>query len=363
MARQVGIGSAAFDRAGCGAVRRGRSGGLGEVGQGGARLGRAGRARHIWARHHSVGCGMAGGIGRGKARLGTDRRGLAGSGTAGMAGCIMVRNVGARFGRWGKALRGLARHGVGRWGGVGTGSGRVSSGGVRLGRYGKARFVQVGCGKARFGRHDCGLVVRGLAWHGIRTYLCRAKEPSKVEDSGNQFLMGGGIPSAKFAIKGASVRGSVIAPPVTRQQSDMVTKELKFFKGGDPMMQVVIRLQTDERDPSIEADDGQRALYIKGASIRKLREAIRRTGAKGLEVGGYLVQTYVSDEMPVGGAPQGAKVYEFQYTRPAVSIEEPSYAPSPGVATAPTTATPMANPLDNLNEEQRAALARLGFKS
>lgn len=182
-----------------------------------------------------------------------------------------------------------------------------------------------------------------------------------MTDDGNDFLMGGGIPSAKFAIKGVSVRGTVAAPPVTRQQTNMVTKEPKVFANGDPMMQVVIRLQTEERDPSIEGDDGMRALYVKGQSIKKLREAIRRTGAKGLEVGGQLVQTYVSDEIPTGGAAFGAKVYEFHYTRPAVPVGEPT--PTATAATAKAAPAPAPNVLDQLNAEQREALAKLGYSA
>jgi hypothetical protein len=177
---------------------------------------------------------------------------------------------------------------------------------------------------------------------------------------GNDFLMGGGIPSAKFAIKGASVRGVVTALPVTRPQTDMASKEVKRFANGDPMMQVVIRLQTEERDPTIEGDDGTRATYIKGASIKRLREAIRKTGAKGLEIGGYFTQTYVSDELPTGGLPQGAKVYEFTYTPPnALDTAEPA---APSYSPPATQPVPAANPLDALNDEQRKALAALGFK-
>lgn len=180
---------------------------------------------------------------------------------------------------------------------------------------------------------------------------------------GNDLLMGGGIPSAKFAIKGASIRGVVAAPPVTRPQTDMATKEPKRFVNGDVMQQVVIRLQTEERDPAIEGDDGQRATYIKGGSIKRLRETIRKAGAKGLEVGGYFTQTYVSDEMPTGGLPQGAKVYEFSYIPPSgldtVAPEPVAQSYSAPVAAA---AKPVHNPLDNLNEEQRNALAALGFK-
>lgn len=180
---------------------------------------------------------------------------------------------------------------------------------------------------------------------------------------GNDFLMGGGIPSAKFPIKGSTTRGTVVALPVTRQQTDMVTKEPKFFKNGDPMKQVVIRLQTDERDPAIEGDDGQRVLYIKGANIKRLREAIRATGAKGIEVGGTLAQTYTADELPQGGLPQGAKIYQFHYARPVSTLEdaEPKVY-NVSAATAPTQATVVGGPLDNLNDEQRAALAALGFK-
>ncbi len=182
---------------------------------------------------------------------------------------------------------------------------------------------------------------------------------------GNDFLMGGGIPSAKFAIKGASIRGVILSPPVTMQQQDFVTKEPKFYRNGDPQMMVVIRLQTDQRDPDIEGDDGERGLYVNGIRVKALRDAIRRTGAKGAEVGGTLVATYVRDEMPTGGLAQGSKVIDFVYTRPATALDDvvppaQNYN-APAEQAAPKQAT--GSPLDQLNDEQRAALAALGFKS
>lgn len=182
---------------------------------------------------------------------------------------------------------------------------------------------------------------------------------------GNDFLMGGGIPSAKFPTPGTSVRGYIAALPVTRPQTDLKTKEVKRFANGDPMMQVVIRLQTEEREAMIEGDDGSRATYVKGASIKKLREAIRKTGAKGLEIGGYLVQTYVRQELPTGGLPDGAKVMEFVYTPPnALDQAEARTSDTPAQSyNAPVTTTAAANPLDALNDEQRKALAALGFKA
>jgi len=181
---------------------------------------------------------------------------------------------------------------------------------------------------------------------------------------GNELLMQGGIPSAKFAIKGAQLRGSVTALPSTRPITVMGTQEVKRFSNGDPMMQVVVQVQTEERDPTIEGDDGVRATYIRYQNIARLREAIRRAGAKGLEVGGYLTQTYVSDTMPTGGVPYGIKLHDFTYSPPNVLDQAETHnAAAQGYNVPVAQAAPAsANPLDALNDEQRKALAALGFK-
>jgi len=190
---------------------------------------------------------------------------------------------------------------------------------------------------------------------------------------GNELLMSGGIPSAKFPTIGTKVGGRILAEPSSRQQTDAKTQEPKFFKSGEPMMSVVVRLQTDERDVMRPDDDGERALYIKGKAMKSVREAVRRTGAKRLEVGGYLALTYVADEAPTGGLLSGAKVYTAEYVRPnpgdtPVDAPDDSFGIYPAGATATVTNPPPnasalpQSTIDGLNEDQRKALAAIGYK-
>jgi hypothetical protein len=51
----------------------------------------------------------------------------------------------------------------------------------------------------------------------------------------------------------------------------MKTGEPKFWPSGDPMYQVIVTVQTQERDPSIQDDDGKRRLFIKGRNPDRWR--------------------------------------------------------------------------------------------
>lgn len=189
---------------------------------------------------------------------------------------------------------------------------------------------------------------------------------------GNDFLMGGGVPSARFPVRGTRVAGRVLAAPVTRQQTDMATKEPKFFKNGDPMMSVVVRIQTDERDPAREGDDGERACYIKGKGIKALRETVKAAGAKRIEPGGFFSMTWVDSELPTGGLPEGQKIYRFEYvppnpldtptgeeTRPMPDWAQPQTQPSEPPRGASTAVN---ETFAGLTDAQKKHLAELGFK-
>jgi hypothetical protein len=63
----------------------------------------------------------------------------------------------------------------------------------------------------------------------------------------NAFLMGGGGRSAKFATIGDKIDGEITATEVT-QQTDFTDGTPKTWPDGNPMMQLVITLQTDERE-------------------------------------------------------------------------------------------------------------------
>lgn len=138
-------------------------------------------------------------------------------------------------------------------------------------------------------------------------------------DSVNEYLLSGGVPAAKFPEIGAIVKGTVIASEVS-QQTDYATNAPKFYDDGKPVMQVVVTIATDERDPSVENDDGTRKLYVRGQMTAAVREALRQAGAR-LEVGGTLAVQYASDKPSEKRGFNPQKIYKAQYVPPASGTE------------------------------------------
>jgi hypothetical protein len=203
-----------------------------------------------------------------------------------------------------------------------------------------------------------------------------------MTQSVSDFLLGGGGASAKFTNLGDNVTGTITVTPQLRQQTEYKTKKPKFWDDGQPMMQVVVTLQTSLRDPSVENDDGTRNVYIKGDMQRAVRDALRAAGAKGLEVGGTLTIVFVGEE-PTEGDPK--KLYQATYV-PAASAyinngnaqgqaqQQPDawagqvaqQGPPPTWAQAPAPAAPAGPAVDpnviaayrNLPPEQQDALTK-----
>lgn len=161
----------------------------------------------------------------------------------------------------------------------------------------------------------------------------------------NDFLLAGGVPAAKFAQIGDTVRGTVVSSVVT-QQTDLKSGEPKLFKNGDQMMQVVITLQTDERDASIENDDGLRKLYVKSQMTAAVGKALRDAGAK-LAVGGTLAVQFQSEIPSTTPGFNATKQYVAQYRPPAPSTEAANDLLNAGgpTPTAPAAAAPTADSL------------------
>lgn len=132
----------------------------------------------------------------------------------------------------------------------------------------------------------------------------------------NAFLMGGGAAAVSFPTIGTTVSGRIVATPEVRQQTNPQDNSPKFFKNGDPMMQLVVRVATDERNLQDLTDDGTRAFYIKANMLNAVREAVRKAGAKGLEVGGTLSVTYVADGEKTNPAFNAPKLYTAVYQPP-----------------------------------------------
>lgn len=160
--------------------------------------------------------------------------------------------------------------------------------------------------------------------------------------SANELLMGSGGASASFPTIGTTVSGQIVSEPKVQQQIDPATKEGKVWKNGDPMMQIVVALQTTERNPQRDGDDGIRNLYVKGAMLKTVREAVAQTGARGLEVGGTLTVTYVADGEKTNPAFAPPKLYTAQYRPPAGAAANAMLMGQPAAAPAPYQQPPAA---------------------
>lgn len=184
-------------------------------------------------------------------------------------------------------------------------------------------------------------------------------------DDVDRMLLGGGSPSAKFPAIGAIVRGTITEKPVVKQQTDM-NGGLKTFDNGDPMMQIIVTVQTDERDPEIEDDDGVRRIFVKGNMLKATREAVRAAG-KSLEVGGVFAVQYTGDGVASQRGFTAPKLYAVAYQPPASAAETLLGAPAatPAATPAPAAAAPAAAPAAAEGDSPevaalKAQLAKLG---
>ena len=136
----------------------------------------------------------------------------------------------------------------------------------------------------------------------------------------DRFLLGRGIPAAKFTDPGDSHAGTITDMPEVRQQREYGSGKPLFWEDGSPKEQLVVHIATDERDPDVDGDDGVRAIYAKGnmrdAITAAVRRAITRTGVReGLRPGGRLTVTYTGDGQ--GNGPIPPKLYAAEYIPPA----------------------------------------------
>ena len=176
-------------------------------------------------------------------------------------------------------------------------------------------------------------------------------------------FMGGGGKSVPFDNVGDSVGGLIVAPPERRQQTDIDSGAPKVFADGSPMTMFAIRIQTELRDPEDPTDTGERVLYLKWKSLDAVRSAIRASGAKGLEVGGFLILTLTGFGPRKKAAHNPPKLWAAQYVPPdpntAFMAETPTQQP------VPAAAVPTVNPADareamrRLSEQQARNQQRL----
>lgn len=137
-------------------------------------------------------------------------------------------------------------------------------------------------------------------------------QPQQFPDA-NDLLMGSGVKSCKFDTLGDTWVGTIIEQPKTQQMTKYQSSELDYWPSGDPKLQVVVTIQTDVREDA--DDDGKRKLFIIPRMRDVVREAVQKTGARGLAIGGRIAVRWVSGTGQGEGNP---KVYAAQYEPPQV---------------------------------------------
>lgn len=136
----------------------------------------------------------------------------------------------------------------------------------------------------------------------------------------NDLLMGGGGKSAKFEAIGDTVIGLVFRVD-RRQRTEIGSGALMTWPDGNPKMQLVITMLTEEHEDA--DDDGMRNLYVPIPSQmqKSIADAIRKTGQQGIGINGKLGVKFTRTEEPKtrGFSPQ--KIYSASYAAPEVSAE------------------------------------------
>ena len=136
------------------------------------------------------------------------------------------------------------------------------------------------------------------------------------------FLMSTGAPTIKFPRHGAKCEGEVLSMEKT-QQTDIDGKP-RTFDDGNPMWQIVITLQTTDRDATIEADTGARRLFAKGYMLQAIRAALREAKFQGSDmVRGVLEVTYTGDGEVKRRGYSAPKLYSARFWPPPADDNEP----------------------------------------
>jgi hypothetical protein len=139
----------------------------------------------------------------------------------------------------------------------------------------------------------------------------------------NDDFMQGGIPWATFKNVGDSITGTIKSEITKRQSRDFESGELATWDNGDPKLEYVVQLATDLRDPEVEFDDGTRQLVMPKGGERHsaLRNAIRKAGASGVQLGGKLTLTCSGEEPNKKRGMNAKKLFSAVYEPPSASSD------------------------------------------
>ena len=159
-----------------------------------------------------------------------------------------------------------------------------------------------------------------------------AAPAAPLADPNDALMVGAaGAPAAQFVNPGDVVSGTVLTI-ISRQERDYMParadgsqvpfseRPLSFFrKSGDPIMGIVLTIQTDARGVLSPEDDGVRTLFIEGKRKKDaVRAALLAAGAKGIEVGARIDMQWGGKEPPY--AQQSPNIWNARYV-PAAQVQ------------------------------------------
>lgn len=156
-----------------------------------------------------------------------------------------------------------------------------------------------------------------------------------MDNSINDFLNGGTGGAAKFDEVGDTVVGTITDAKL-QQQTSLEDNTPLTWNDGSPRMQLVITLQTDQRDPEKEDDDGLRRIYAKGGQYEvasgsgssmkdAIADALKKAKAKSIEEGATLTVAFTGEGKKKNRGHNAPKLYKAKYEAPskaAVSTQD-----------------------------------------
>lgn len=167
-------------------------------------------------------------------------------------------------------------------------------------------------------------------------------------------LFSGGSRSAfnKNSIQGETVTGPIVSA-VQRQVTDFVTKQPETWDNGDPKMQAVITIKTDQRID--DNDDGARSIYVKTWGLDKISliQAVQEAGFgsdvnAALAAGNIFTATFTGTQPSKFGSDQKLYAYRIQKAgnlgKLAGAIPTPVAAPAVAPQYAQQTPSPVQAP-------------------
>lgn len=119
-------------------------------------------------------------------------------------------------------------------------------------------------------------------------------------------------------IKGARKGGRIVSLKV-QQKTNYTTQKPDFWPSGDPKREIVIGVQTDDRDEDYENDTGVRGFYLTVGSgqFKKMQDVLKTEGLRAPEEGHEFYATFLGKVSKTSKSGQAYREndWDFEYAK------------------------------------------------